>query len=555
METTAKQVEETSVVADGQVEISPIVISPVISTKKVTKEMAVEAQGPPAPVVAPAGDVVVDEAKSDGNKDIDQGVSISQDGEKVEPKENDSVVANQSTENGSTQTESNPVKPPEEKIDTSTNKSENKSVQTSTETVSGKKSKKKDTTSEEKKLVDLLVHVFDGLDTPEKKMEALAKKYIQLAADMKTSETKLDDVESKHKELKREKEQMQTEYGRVNMAKSKLESLCRELQKQNKIIKEEIQRRADEEDRKRRELSQKFQVTINDITTQMGENHKRNQQLKQDNIDLAQKLKGLVEQYEVREQHIEKVLKAKQLELQLCEAKLQQQSLISQEERQNNLREKHSLLQESLDQKKRVEMLVRQEAELKSQLALYTEKFVEFQSTLTKSNEVFATFKKEMDKMTKTIRKLEKESNMWRTRYENTNVSLIQMVEERTQNNNEIHAQKGKVDKLEKLCRALQSERRKLKKELEVFEKDRTDEVTAAEPASGSDQPGSTGKEEVLLVEGKPSPSLSPSPLENGADGSHEGRSETTEANHEKVVVNDEDKTSAQTNNESSNDE
>ena len=29
-------------------------------------------------------------------------------------------------------------------------------------------------------IVDLLVHVFDGLETPEKKMEALAKKYIQL---------------------------------------------------------------------------------------------------------------------------------------------------------------------------------------------------------------------------------------------------------------------------------------------------------------------------------------------------------------------------------------
>ena len=32
--------------------------------------------------------------------------------------------------------------------------------------------------------------------------------------------------------------------------------------------------------------------------------------------------------------------------------------------------------------------------------------------------------------MTKTIRKLEKESNTWKTRYENTNVSLVQMVEE-----------------------------------------------------------------------------------------------------------------------------
>ena len=31
-------------------------------------------------------------------------------------------------------------------------------------------------------LVDLLVHVFDGLETPDKKMEALAKKYIQLVS-------------------------------------------------------------------------------------------------------------------------------------------------------------------------------------------------------------------------------------------------------------------------------------------------------------------------------------------------------------------------------------
>eukprot|EP00112_Aurelia_sp_Birch-Aquarium-sp1_P013715 Seg2924.1 transcript_id=Seg2924.1/GoldUCD/mRNA.D3Y31 product=Gamma-taxilin protein_id=Seg2924.1/GoldUCD/D3Y31 len=73
--------------------------------------------------------------------------------------------------------------------------------------------------------------------------------------------------------------------------------------------------------------------------------------------------------------------------------------------------------------------------------------------------------------MTKTIRKLEKESNTWKSRYENTNVSLIQMVEERTQRDNEIMTQKGKIEKLEKLCRALQAERRKLKKELEANDK------------------------------------------------------------------------------------
>ena len=65
---------------------------------------------------------------------------------------------------------------------------------------------------------------------------------------------------------------------------------------------------------------------------------------------------------------------------------------------------------------------------------MYTEKFEEFQTTLTKSNEVFATFKRDMDTMTKTIRKLEKESHTWKTRWENTNHSLLKMVEERTAN-------------------------------------------------------------------------------------------------------------------------
>jgi len=325
----------------------------------------------------------------------------------------------------------------------------------------------KNNKGDDKKLVDLLVHVFDSLDTPEKKMEALARKYVQLAADQKTTEQKLDEFENKHTKVRKEKDHLQSEHNKLMMTKSKLESLCRELQKHNKQIKDEAQAQTEEEDRKRKELSAKFQSTINDITAQMTENHKQNQQLKQDNMDLATKMKGLVEQYEVREQHIEKVLKAKQLELQLCEAKVQQQSLIVQEEMETNLKEKQGVLEESLIYKKKCEELLVTEAELRTQLSMYTEKFEEFQTTLTKSNEVFATFKKDMDTMTKTIRKLEKESHMWKTRWENTNHSLLKMVEERTANEQTIANMNAKVDKLEKLCRALQTERQTLRKQIE----------------------------------------------------------------------------------------
>ena len=44
------------------------------------------------------------------------------------------------------------------------------------------------------------------------------------------------------------------------------------------------------------------QQTINEITAQMQENHTRNLKLKEENLELASKLKNLVEQYERREE-------------------------------------------------------------------------------------------------------------------------------------------------------------------------------------------------------------------------------------------------------------
>lgn len=51
----------------------------------------------------------------------------------------------------------------------------------------------------------------------------------------------------------------------VNALRSKLELLCKELQKQNKLVSAESKRVGDEEDAKRKELSERFSVTIADI--------------------------------------------------------------------------------------------------------------------------------------------------------------------------------------------------------------------------------------------------------------------------------------------------
>ncbi|XP_031549409.1 alpha-taxilin-like [Actinia tenebrosa] len=319
-----------------------------------------------------------------------------------------------------------------------------------------KKTKEEKRNKEEEKRIKLLLRAFDNVETPEAKVEAIARKYVQLAAENKLVEHKKDDLEAKNEKLTKERDVLQSDYNKATLAKSKLESLCRELQKHSKLVKEECQLRTQEEEAKRKELSDKFQTTINDISQQMQENFKRNEQLKIENEELATKLKGLVDQYESREQHVDKIVQHKQLELQLAEAKMAQQNLQFTEQKEKSLMEKQELLQDSLDYRKRFEIMVKQEKELKAQLALYTERFDEFQITLTKSNEMFQTFKTEMDKMTKTIKKLEKENKTLKSRYENTNRSLLAMLEERGNMEKEIISLKGKNSKLENLCRAMQ---------------------------------------------------------------------------------------------------
>lgn len=92
-----------------------------------------------------------------------------------------------------------------------------------------------------------------------------------------------------------------------------------------------------------------------------------------------------------------------------------------------------------------------------SQLTLYAQKFDEFQATLAKSNEIYTRFKKEMNnvrqqrfachvtpfvvltsdptfsslcQMSDKMKKMEKESGVWKTRFENCNKALTDMIQE-----------------------------------------------------------------------------------------------------------------------------
>ncbi|XP_068698257.1 alpha-taxilin-like [Montipora foliosa] len=341
---------------------------------------------------------------------------------------------------------------------------------------------------EEQKLRSLLKS-FEDVEDPETKLDALGRKYLQLASEQKTTQARKDELEKRLERVVRERDQLQSECNKASLAKHKLESLCRELQRHSKLVKEQSQLRSQEEEAKRKELSEKFQTTINDISEQMQDNYKANQQLKNENNDLAARLKVLAEQYEVREEHVEKVFKHKQLELQLAEAKMAQQHLQFDEDKRKTLAENQLLITRAQEYQKQCEILTKQEAEMKSQLVLYAERFEDFQKTLNKSNEVFSTFKKEMDKMTKTIKKLEKEKNAWKTKCEGSNRSLLQMVEDREKRKGEMAVLRVKNEKLEKLCRALH-------KGTKVTAND-TEESKAQSSVATENDPNEKGQQEM----------------------------------------------------------
>lgn len=333
------------------------------------------------------------------------------------------------------------------------------------------------------KEVVLLMQALNSLATPEEKLAALCKKYADLLEETRCMQKRLKALQKKQSQIVKEKIHLQGEHSKAILARSKLESLCRELQRHNKTLKEENAQRSREYEEQRKEAMLHFQMTLSDIEVQMEQHSSHNSKLRQENMELAEKLKKLIEQYELREEHIDKVFKHKELQQQLMDAKLQRITEMMKEVEEKQQRERDFLLKDATESRHKCELMKEQETQLKQQLSMYMDKFEEFQSTLAKSNEVFTTFRQEMEKMTKKIKKLEKETTQWRTKWESNNQALLQMAEEKTLRDGHFKALQGKLELLERLCRALQKERNDLNNRLSLLQ-DQGDKGTATTAAS-----------------------------------------------------------------------
>ncbi|MCI4395877.1 hypothetical protein PGIGA_G00197180 [Pangasianodon gigas] len=337
------------------------------------------------------------------------------------------------------------------------------------------------------KEASLLLQSLENLISPEEKLEMVLRKYAELLKEQRDEQGELKLLQKRQGLLVKQRDQLQLEHSQGILARSKLESLCRELHKHNMTLKEDMLQKCQEDERKRAEITSHFQNTVVDIQAQIEHHSNRNNKLCQENSELANKLTSIIQQYEKREESLEKIFKQKNLQQQLSDAKLEEANLRLKEAEEKHKREKEYLLKEAIEKTKKCFTMKEQELQLKkqllthaaewklqvkelkeqntvmqAQLVLYSQKFDEFQATLAKSNEVYAAFKQEMEKMTKKMKKLERESNVWKIRFESCSKALTDMIEERSEKGKELELFTVKIDKLETLCRALQEERKVL---------------------------------------------------------------------------------------------
>lgn len=90
---------------------------------------------------------------------------------------------------------------------------------------------------EVKKATRDLTNLLTGLDTPMSKLETVQRRYTELLADMK----RVDRENTKNKKradlFQKEKDQSRSQLTKTDAVKAKLETLCRELQRENKKLK------------------------------------------------------------------------------------------------------------------------------------------------------------------------------------------------------------------------------------------------------------------------------------------------------------------------------
>lgn len=305
--------------------------------------------------------------------------------------------------------------------------------------------------------ISLMMQALNSLHSPEEKLAALCKKYADLLEQQKAKDKRIRGIERKLLVSGKEKEHVQKELNTAILGKSRMESLARELNKQNKLLKEESLHLTVSHNKERELVSAKFQTATEEISGKINAIADRNEVLNEKNKEMSDKIEKLLEESVTREKMVRKVLEQRDLQEKILELKAKEAA----EERDTAL----NVVKELRSQMERSkELYENHEKELKAQITFYSKKVNMFQSTLDKSNQVFSTFRTEMDGMGKSVKTLEKATEYWKKCCQEANNENKKLSDQVAAKADTVAQLNSKVQKLSELCRALQIERHELAK-------------------------------------------------------------------------------------------
>lgn len=302
-------------------------------------------------------------------------------------------------------------------------------------------------------LMERVIAAEEEKATLAKKVEELSKAQKDASSLRKQNELLIKKVETVEAVL------MKTE-----LAKSKLENLCREMQKAQKKTHDEHYEKLKMLEKNRKELIEQFKDSVANIQKSMEAGRETSEKLTNDNASLSEKLKSLSQEYENRvaqlskqfeEKNIycEKLTTARNMEVELYKTKLTAAALETEKVIQQKLQLQNELLGRELKLKEALES----EKVMREQINKYSKKYNELHDSLSNSNETFDKFKREMERMNSSLIKMEKESRKWKKMYEET-VDALTAASLKSKETEEACALKDRqLQQLQNLCRTLKS--------------------------------------------------------------------------------------------------
>jgi len=230
------------------------------------------------------------------------------------------------------------------------------------------------------------------------------------------------------KQLQQRLKQMQTDLTVTNRQRDRLEALCRELQKQNKFIRVESNSKIQEANDKGKELANEvynnmgFMKNINENLSAITA---ESLQVKKENENLAAKIGILKSHYEEREKILQDALNETNDSLVLTRTENSELKYHSAQEKEKILREMQQLADALIKSREQIKEAKTTEIDLRKNIQNYDEKFNGLQHALSQTNNAYGDFKKEMEKVTWRTKQLEKDTQTWQKRWEETNAALL----------------------------------------------------------------------------------------------------------------------------------